>query len=310
MDFAVVGCGRWGQNVIRTLRDLESTENLQLREVVHTGNPDRASNISEQYNLPCHTDLGEAIDRNDAVCVVTPDETHPRLTRRILEDKTDVFVEKPLAFDLEECRELYDLADRNDCRLMVGHLMLFHPVLAELKSRPEFQTDNLSEIRVSRLSDLREVGERRLPYSSLIHDISLLDALYEAVPSRINVLDATGPYPPGASLTVRLEYSTTPVRIHARSDWPFPDRTITFRSQNTFLRFDGLEENLTILDGTKEDTSGETVTFDSLPLTDELRNFARVCSRRATPAVSQDHVVRVMKTLDELEQHLIGVIGD
>ena len=40
-----------------------------------------------------------------------------------------VFIEKPLAASAADARELVEAAEAADRRLMVGHLLLFHPAL-------------------------------------------------------------------------------------------------------------------------------------------------------------------------------------
>lgn len=309
MDIAVLGCGRWGRNVIRTLRELETGEDVRLRDVVHTGNENRGRQIEKDHQLNPHTRVDKAIERNDAVCVVTPDDTHPSLTRRVLNHETDVFVEKPLAFDRDEARDLFLLAREQDALLMVGHLMLFHPLLSELSSRKTFRVQNLQEVAVTRLSNLREAGERRLPHSSLIHDITVLDAVFEAVPDTVTVHEADGPYPPGRFLNARLDYGTTPVRIRARSDWCLPERSLSFRSKTHHFHFDGLEETLTILKETGKTDDTDTIQFDSLPLTEELRNFVRASRSRESCLVTSKHVLRVMETLDRLERRILETLA-
>lgn len=50
MRLAVVGFGRWGQNVIRTLVELENEDDIRLTDVVHAGDPTRAARVQD------HTD--------------------------------------------------------------------------------------------------------------------------------------------------------------------------------------------------------------------------------------------------------------
>lgn len=305
MKVAVVGCGPWGQNIIRTLLELEETEEFTLQEIVHTGNQERAETVWETFRVECHTSLDEALERNDALVVASPDETHPDITRRALKTGTDVFVEKPLAFDHQTAGELYRLAEDNDCQLMPGHLMLFHPILVELSHQPEFIDSDPGEIMIDRMSDLRERGERRLLHSSLIHDISVLDYHFEREPNRIIIHEIKGSYPPGDLLLCQLVYGETVVQIRARSDWPFPVRTTVWEVEGCYFRFDGIEESLDIVDPADGTTQRRSVTGDSLPLTDELKNFVRACRGEERCRITRDHVHRVMRTLDSIEEKVL-----
>ncbi|MFB6345484.1 MAG: Gfo/Idh/MocA family protein [bacterium] len=309
VDVAVLGCGPWGRNIIRTLLDLESTEDFRLREIVHQGSTERAETVNEAFNFECHTDLTEALNRNDAICVATPDETHFELVETALQSGLDVFVEKPLCFNRTRAEELFSLATKNNCLLMPGHLMLYHPLLSALQEEPNFQPGTLDEIVINRLSRLRDNGERRLLHSSLIHDLTVLDALYGATPSLTSCIPL-GPYPPGRSVSGTLLYKETKVQIRARSDWPFPERTITFRRGEQFFHFDGQSDELTLSDQADPTEDDRLITFDELPLTAELKNFIRSSQELESCRVSKQHVLRVMKTLESIQQRVLNELQD
>lgn len=299
MDLFAVGCGQWGQNIVRTLSDLTGKEHFSFDEVVHTGNPNRAKRVRNNFDLDCHTDLEQALREHSAVCIATPDETHADLVEKALEFEVDVFVEKPLAFEYSTAKDLLEFANHQDSILMPGHLMVYHPLLDTLRDRELNRPGNVDGITVTRYNNLKKSGERRLLHSSLIHDLSLLDALFGDAPDSTEVHEAIGPFPPGRYLTARLQYDNTPVRIRARIDCPFKERSMMFHRGHEFIRFDGLEETLTVADSEQENE--ETITFETLPLTEELKNFVRASQGKEPCTVTPNHVLRVMETLGELE---------
>ncbi|MFD5703559.1 Gfo/Idh/MocA family protein [Streptomyces lasiicapitis] len=65
----------------------------------------------------------------DAVVVLTPDHTHAEVTREALRAGRPVFVEKPLAIDVETCDEILRAAYDTGTRLYVGHNMRHMPVV-------------------------------------------------------------------------------------------------------------------------------------------------------------------------------------
>ncbi|MDX6573328.1 MAG: hypothetical protein QOC86_2484, partial [Gaiellales bacterium] len=65
-----------------------------------------------------------------AIAVASSVPTHHPLGLRALAAGKHVFIEKPLAASVAEARELVEAAEKADRRLMVGHLLLFHPALA------------------------------------------------------------------------------------------------------------------------------------------------------------------------------------
>lgn len=304
MDLCVVGCGRWGKNIIRTLVDLEESENFTLTEIVHTGHPKRKEWVRDRFDLDCHTNLNEALRNNSAVCIATPDETHPRLVEKALENDTDVFVEKPLAFSEETAIDLIEKATDANCLLMPGHLMVYHPVVEVLNDRNLNRRETVDEIIVTRFNNLRESGERRLLHSSLIHDLSMLDTLFNRSPDTIDVLETLGPFPQGRYLSAKLTIDTTIIRIRARTDCPFKERSTIFRRGKQYFRFNGLEESFKIAGTGNDNPKREKIVFESLPLTEELRNFIRSVQGTEACRITLDHVRRVMHTLERFEQKI------
>jgi predicted dehydrogenase len=69
----------------------------------------------------------------DAIAVASSVPTHHPLGMRALAAGKHVFIEKPLAASVADARELVDAAREADRRLMVGHLLLFHPALTAVR---------------------------------------------------------------------------------------------------------------------------------------------------------------------------------
>ncbi|MBK8127272.1 MAG: Gfo/Idh/MocA family oxidoreductase [Elusimicrobia bacterium] len=128
---AVIGCGYWGQNLVRNFHALGA-----LRAVAEA-DADRRAQFAPQYpGVAFVADVGDALadPAVTAVAVATPAETHAAVVRRALEAGKDVFVEKPLALTEEDGRALVALAREKKRVLMVGHLLWYHPPWRASKS--------------------------------------------------------------------------------------------------------------------------------------------------------------------------------
>jgi predicted dehydrogenase len=60
----------------------------------------------------------------DVVHVVTPPRTHYDVVREVIEAKCHVLVEKPLALNWEEAKDLYEIAERQGVNLSGAQLSL------------------------------------------------------------------------------------------------------------------------------------------------------------------------------------------
>ncbi|MFE5659715.1 Gfo/Idh/MocA family protein [Streptomyces sp. NPDC056517] len=78
-----------------------------------------------------HTDHREIVEDPDidAVLVLTPDHTHADLAREVLKAGKPVFVEKPLATDIESCDAILRTAYETGTRLYIGHNMRHMPMV-------------------------------------------------------------------------------------------------------------------------------------------------------------------------------------
>ena len=68
-----------------------------------------------------------------AVVVATPVPTHFEMADRALRAGKHVYVEKPLTARASEARALVELAQQTRLKLMVGHLLEYHPAVTYLK---------------------------------------------------------------------------------------------------------------------------------------------------------------------------------
>src|SRR6478609_3907924 len=110
---AVIGCGAWGKNHVRTHAAIGS-----LAAVV-----DPVPAVAEALADP-------AID---GVVIAAPAADHARLAEAALATGKHVFVEKPLALTVADAERVVAAAAAADRVLMVGHLLQYHPAFLALR---------------------------------------------------------------------------------------------------------------------------------------------------------------------------------
>ena len=125
---AVIGCGYWGRNLVRNFAELGALAAVVDADAV------TAQGLADKHGarvMPLDAVLADPAIR--AIAIAAPAVLHVRLARLGLEAGKDVFVEKPVALDVNEAEALCQLAARLDRRLMVGHLLQYHPVFIRLR---------------------------------------------------------------------------------------------------------------------------------------------------------------------------------
>jgi len=123
---AQVGVGYWGKNLLRNFAGLPGVDVVlacdQRAEVLER--------LARQFpGLPTTHRYQDLLEHADVEAVVIATETpqHFAMAEAALQAGKHVFVEKPMAQTLAEAERLVALADEHDRRLMVGHLLLYHP---------------------------------------------------------------------------------------------------------------------------------------------------------------------------------------
>jgi predicted dehydrogenase len=127
----VVGLGYWGPNVVRNMsRVADLTWCCDL-------SAESRDRYAAQYPQARFTaDFDDLLNdpELDAIAVASSVPTHHPLGMKALAAGKHVFIEKPLAASVTDARELVEAAEQADRRLMVGHLLLFHPALEAVRT--------------------------------------------------------------------------------------------------------------------------------------------------------------------------------
>jgi len=131
VSVGIIGVGNWGKNLLRVFDKLSTVKWTAYKESKETERW-----IKEHYPAVRITrEYSEILNDKtvDAVIISTPISTHYKIAKDALAAGKHVFVEKPLALNKNEVKELYDLARKKKLVLFVGYIFLYHPCYIELK---------------------------------------------------------------------------------------------------------------------------------------------------------------------------------
>ena len=171
-NIVIVGCGYWGQNLIRVL------SNLKTLYGTYDIDSEKDDKSFDSYEAVLED------KKVDAVVISTPVMTHYELTKKALSANKDVFVEKPLAMNYEEGKELVEHANNKGRILMVGHLLLYHPAIDILQAMiSKGELGKINYIYSNRLNLGKLRTEENVFQSFAPHDISVILSLVGEEPS-------------------------------------------------------------------------------------------------------------------------------
>jgi predicted dehydrogenase len=180
---AVIGCGYWGKNLVRNFAELGA-----LAGVVD-GRPDVCAAMASQYNVPAYSlEAALANPEIDGVVIATPAETHCEVALAAFAAGKHVYVEKPIAMSLDEGRAMQEAGKKAGKRLMVGHLLRYHPAFEALLET--VKAGHLGKLRYAysnRLSLGKFRVEENVLWSFAPHDVSMLLALFDEKPTSVTI---------------------------------------------------------------------------------------------------------------------------
>ena len=172
----LVGLGYWGPNLLRNLVSLEDVHVAVLCDADR-----KRAELAQARFCPgarLVDDYRRVADDPEVtgVIVATPIQTHFAIGRDLLSAGKHVFIEKPLARTVGECRALIEAADRAQRTLMVGHVFQYNVCVHRIKEY----------LDTGALGKLLYIYSQRVNLGRIQHD---LNALWSFAPHDISIVD-------------------------------------------------------------------------------------------------------------------------
>ena len=132
LNVAVVGAGYWGKNLVR---NFAAAKRCNLKYVCDLDEKLLAVEKKKFPFIETSSNLEKILGDNEveAVVIATDAPTHFGISEKSLEAGKHTYVEKPLTLKADDARVLIELAKEKGLKLMVGHLLEYHPAVSYLK---------------------------------------------------------------------------------------------------------------------------------------------------------------------------------
>jgi predicted dehydrogenase len=132
LTVAVVGAGYWGKNIVR---NFATAKRCTLKYVCDKNEKLLAAEKKKFPFIETSINVGDVLSDSevDAVVIATDVPTHFEIVQKSLQAGKHTYVEKPMTSKASEAKVLVELAKQNGLKLMVGHLLEYHPAVNYLK---------------------------------------------------------------------------------------------------------------------------------------------------------------------------------
>jgi predicted dehydrogenase len=223
----LAGLGRFGKLHASVLGDMPGVE---IAAVCDPRADEVAAMLEHHPEAMGFNDFETMLDETtlDAVFIVTPEPLHAEQAIAALDQRTAVFVEKPLAMTAEDGARVIEAALATDTPLQVGFVLRFDTPHAQLKA--EIARGGLGEVvsirtkRNTSKSWFPDFGDRaHTMYETAIHDVDLLLWYTGSTVTRVHAVERNVSgmrYPDGC--WALLEFASGAVGV-LETSWLVPD---------------------------------------------------------------------------------------
>lgn len=147
LNICLIGYGNWGKLLYKKLNRI--TKIIKILD-------------SKNYSL-------KGLDKVDWIVIATPNKTHYKIIKDCLKIKKNVFCEKPLVFKYSQAIELYNLAEKNNSKIIVSDLSDYKRNIRIKKKENLFK-----RFKNSREDNKMKTKRYDLLYRFAYHDIGYL----------------------------------------------------------------------------------------------------------------------------------------
>ncbi|MCY6379344.1 Gfo/Idh/MocA family protein [Hoeflea prorocentri] len=304
---AVIGCGYWGRNHVRTLSELGALYAVCDEDKI------RAADLAGQFGV-ASMDMEDVLSSSDidAVVLALPPQFHAPMALKIIAAGKHLLIEKPIALTVEDASAVVEAAAKTDLTVMTGHVLRFHPAFEALERMVlEGKLGHIQYIHSHRVGLGRFHTENDALWDIAPHDLSLILALTGEEPADIRgegaaVLDHLSDF---AHLHLSFPGG---IRSHVFASRlnPYRERRLTVIGDKAMAVFDDVapwQEKLAVYDHQvwKGDNGLEFETAeprfidiaDGLPLTRECAHFIACIAEGKPSRTPVDDGLAVIKIL-------------
>lgn len=291
MKVVQIGTGGWGKNHARILSQ------LGVLSAVCDTDLARAKEFGTKFSVNHYSSIESLLDSEkfDAAFICTPTSTHFPIATKLLQQKKNVFVEKPMTYLSHEGEELLKLAHKNKVILTCGYIERFNPAVTlvkeYVKSKKYGELIMLEFHRENRMPlHIKDVG---IIYDTSVHDIDTAMWLFDDTPEVVFARSGKIRHDHEDFATIMLGFRENRIAIIS-SNWITPTRVRKFNAVCTdaIITSDFISQEVKV-----ETNNGAEIPRKEVeePLLLEIKNFLASVEGKGELLVKPEHAVNTTK---------------
>ncbi len=324
----IIGLGYWGPKLARNLHTIPGVTMAMASDL----RQERLDELEKLYpDIVATRDYKDLLNGRhlDAVVIATPVNTHYKLAKDALLAGKHVMVEKPITSNSVQGAELLSLAEKNNCRLMVGHTFVYNPAVEMV--RQVIQSGELGDIyyiNATRVNLGLLQPDINVMWDLAPHDLSILCYILNDDPIKVSALGSA--YVNKSDHLDEVVYITLRFRndmiANLRVSWldPVKMRRLTVVGSKKMLVYDDIIEDKVILYDKGVEVPPYSVTEAEFqasyrngpetvipilwaePLRVECEHFIECIRNERTPRSDGKQGLKIVKILESAQRSLMN----
>ena len=313
----LIGLGKMGKYHLNIYDELQNIQMMGMCDV----SQDILNELKGKFRYETFTNYRDLLPKVDAVTVAAPTKYHFEIVKECLEAGKHVLVEKPITTNLEEAQKLFEIAERKNLVLHIGHVERFNGAVQELRKI----ADNPYLIESRRVGPFNpNFAKDSIILDLMIHDI---DIIVNMVNAGVVEIQASGSkvysdLPDYASVNLRFEGNTTAQIVVSRVTQK-KDRLMSISQKDAFITLDYTSQDINIyrnaqsqhVFGNKELHYKNEYVLERLfvykdnPLKQEVKHFINCINGTVNRVVTVAHELKSLKLALTIDEMLMNGVG-
>lgn len=242
---AVIGVGAMGKNHARIYSELPHTTLCAIADP----NPETGQRIATQHDTKHYSDYKEMIEKEQpqAVSICAPTSLHHQIGKYCLEQGVHVLMEKPIAMNIEDGQDLINIAEKQNLKLLIGHIERFNPAVTKVKNMiANGELGTITAIIARRVGGFpAQIKDADISVDLAIHDIDIVNYLLDQLPREVSINKQKNHIEQrDDSVEFFLKYEVTSAYIQTNWITPVKIRKLNITGSEGYLEMDFISQEI------------------------------------------------------------------
>ena len=185
MNAGVIGVGNMGRHHARNYAEIAG---INLVAVADT-KEEIGEEIAAKHKARYYKDYKEMLEKEklDVVTIAVPTKLHKSVALDCIAKKINIIIEKPIAANVREAKEIIQKAKQKGIKFTVGHIERFNPAVIKLKEMiDEGKLGKIVSITALRLGPMpNQIKDANVAIDIGVHDIDIMSWFYGSLPKKL-----------------------------------------------------------------------------------------------------------------------------